>query len=388
MERISQNARGVVRVKAFGAFPEGLLNAAACEGIELWDVERGDADSLRFSLYEGRLARLESLAERSGCELSVLAEKGGRKALRTLRRRLWLLIGLAAVFAGLTLSSLFIWRIELYGTERLSRAQVLRALEDCGVGVGSFWPGLDVERVRSEMLLRLPELGWMAVNVSGSRAVVLIRERREKPEIYREQVPRDLVASKSGIVRRVSVLAGIGEVRPGQAVTAGETLIRGQRPGLGGAGEELCARGDVMAETWTERTAVCPALEERKEASGAGHSRFALLFGKRRLNLYIGSRKTLDGYDKMLSEYTLGVPGLFSLPIRIVRERLIPYTLRPERCAEPEQMAEDLRRELMNGTEGQLLRLDFVSGESGGLFVLTLRAHCIENIAEARENAP
>ena len=143
-----------------------------------------------------------------------------------------------------------------------------------------------------------------------------------------------------------------------------------------------------MAETWTERIAVCPALEDRKESGGAGRVRTALLFGKRRLNLYFGSRKTLDGYDKMLSEYTLGVPGLFSLPIRIVRERLIPYTLRTGRCVEPEEMAERLRRDLVNGTEGQILQLDFVSGESGGLFVLTLRAHCIENIAEMRELTP
>lgn len=388
MDRISQNARGVVRIEVFGAFPEGLLNLAAAEEIELWDAERSGGNSLRFSLYEGRLGTLESLAEKNGCELTVLAAKGGRRALRRLRRRAWLLLGLTVMLVCLTLSSLFVWRIELHGTERLSRTQVLRALEDCGVGVGSFWPGLDVERVRSEMMLRLPEIGWMAVNVSGSRAVVLIRERLEKPELYREKAARDLVAGKSGIVRRVSVLAGIGEVRPGQAVTAGETLIRGQRVGLGGAEEELCARGDVMAETWTERIAVCPAIEERKEAAGAGRSRFALLFGKRRLNLYFGSRKTLDGYDKMLSEYTLGVPGLFSLPIRVVRERLIPCTHRAERCAEPEEMAERLRRDLVGGTEGQILQMDFSSGESGGLLIVTLRAHCIENIAEERAQTP
>ena len=219
-------------------------------------------------------------------------------------------------------------------------------------------------------------------------ARIAAREGYPEVALYREKAARDLVAGKSGIVRRVSVLAGIGEVRPGQAVTAGETLIRGQRVGLGGAEEELCARGDVMAETWTERIAVCPAIEERKEAAGAGYSRFALLFGKRRLNLYFGSRKTLDGYDKMLSEYTLGVPGLFSLPIRVVRERLIPCTHRAERCAEPEEMAERLRRDLVGGTEGQILQMDFSSGESGGLLIVTLRAHCIENIAEERAQTP
>ena len=90
----------------------------------------------------------------------------------------------------------------------------------------------------------------------------------------------------------------------------------------------------------------------------------------------------------MLSEYTLGVPGLFSLPIRIVRERLLPCAHSAANCVEPKKMAQRLLRELVNGTEGQILQTDFVSGESGGLFVLTLRAHCIENIAAAGESEP
>ena len=382
MGRIDGSARGLVRMEVFGAFPEALLNAAAAAGIELWDIERSGENALCFSLYEKRRASLEACAEGCGCELRLLAARGGRSALRRAGRRRWLLLGLLGMLAGLFLSSLFIWRVELRGTERLSRAALLRALEDCGVGVGCYWPGLDLDRVQSEMMLRLPEIGWMAVNVSGSRAVVLIRERQEKPEIFRESAQRDLIAGKSGVVRRVSVLSGSAAVQPGQAVSAGELLIRGRRGSLDGAGEGVCARGDVMAETWTESVAVCPVLAERKNSADRGRSRFALLFGKRRLNLYFGSRKTLDGYDKMLSEYTLGVPGLFSLPIRIVHERLLPYTVSAEPCCEPENMAERLCHALMNETRGQILQLDFVSAERGGLYILTLRAHCIENIVQ------
>ena len=381
MGRIDDQWRGIVRVEAFGAFPEGLLNRAAGEGVELWNVSKAGESSLCFTMYEKHLDSLSQIAEKCGCVLNVLAARGGRSAVKTAKRRGWLLFGLAAMLVGLIASSLFVWSIELRGTEHLSRGQILRALEDCGVGIGCFWPGLDTERVRSDMMLRLPEIGWMAVNVSGSRAVLLIRERQEKPELWQESGQGDLLARKSGIVRRVSALSGLPEVQPGQAVTAGETLIRGRRGSITGAGESVRAKGDVMAETWTEHIAVCPALEDRKESAGAGHGRVAILFGKRRLNLYLGSRKTLDGYDKLISETALGVPGLFSLPIRIVRERLIPYRLSSAPCLEPEKMAEHLLRKLESDTEGQILQFDFVSGESGGLFSLTLRAHCIENIA-------
>ena len=68
----------------------------------------------------------------------------------------------------LLLSSLFIWEINVEGNEKLTTGEILRALEECGVKTGTFWPGLDTDEIRCRMLLRLPELGWMTVNVHGS----------------------------------------------------------------------------------------------------------------------------------------------------------------------------------------------------------------------------
>ena len=41
-----------VNVRAFGAYPEGLLNAAASAGLELWSLNRIDQHSVGFELYE------------------------------------------------------------------------------------------------------------------------------------------------------------------------------------------------------------------------------------------------------------------------------------------------------------------------------------------------
>ena len=377
MRSLSDTVRGVVRLEVFGAFPESLLNTAAGASVELWNAESAGEHRLRFDTYERRLVELEALAQRCGCELRVLRRRGGSISLRFARRRAGLLLGLLVVCLLLFVSSLFIWRIEIRGNSRLSRGELLRALEDCGVGIGCFWPGTSPDLVRSRMMLRVPEIGWMTVNVSGSRAVVLISERREKPEIYRESEAADLVASKSGVVRRVSVLAGRGETGPGQAVCAGELLVSGSRSGTG----PIRARGSVMAETWPELVAVCPLEEEQKRPSGIAYSRFALVFGKRRVNLYFDGGKAIDAYDKIISEKTLGVEGLFSLPLRLVRERIVPCARTAGCSVDRGEMERRLYAVLDAATEGQILRHSFSAAPADGLFVLTLRAHCIENIA-------
>ena len=282
--RISDWFRGTAEVELFGAFPAGVLNAAAAEGLKLWDVESRDGNTLRLHTEEAGLAALARLAEKSACEIRILRRGGGRGARRRLLRRPALLLGTLLMAGLLPLSSLFVWDVRVQGTERLSRARVLRTLE---------------------------------------------------------------------------------------SLTGGTQQVR--------------ARGAVMAETWVERSALCPAREQLKTPAGIPRSRFALVLGKKRVNLYIGSGKTIDGCDKIITEYTLGLRGLFSTPLRLVRERFVPYETRPGDDYDPGRTGRQLYAELEKSTEGQILSHTLTPGRRGEVHVLTLRAHCLENIARPRE---
>ena len=381
MERISDSLRGSVRLQIFGAFPAGVLNTAAADGIELWDMESKDENTLCLSAYEGRLERLCQIAQRAGCEVVIIRRVGGRDGLRKLLRRPALLTGLALTVLFLFCSSLFIWDVEVRGAERLERGEILCALEDSGFGVGSFWPGVNTDLLRSEVMVRLPEIGWMTVNVGGSRATVVIVERQPKPEMYDPAAAADLIAVRDGLVKRVNVLAGSPQVSKGEIVMAGQTLIGCRTESVNGEARSVHARGSVMADTWYELSAVCPVKVWLETPAGLPHSRFAVVFGKRRLNLYIGSGKTIDGCDKIISEYTLGIPGLFSTPIRLMRERFVPYKTSAGDDYDPNETGRRLYALLESRTEGQILESSLTPGRAGELYVLTLRAHCTENIA-------
>jgi len=385
MERISDWIRGRLSLELFGAFPAGILNSAAAEGLAVWNVESVNENTVRLHTWEECLPEFQRLAEKGACEIRILNRVGGRGARRRILHRPALLIGAAMMVALLLVSSLFVWDVEVRGTKQLSRGRVLRTLEDCGFGVGSFWPGLNTELLRSEVMLRLPEIGWMTVNVSGSRAVVAVVERTEKPEMYEGDAPADLVAARDGLVRRVNTLAGRPAVREGQIVTKGELLIGGDLESLTGEARYVRAKGAVMADTWYEISAVCPEKELLKTPTGVPHSRFALIVGKKRVNLYIGSGKTIDGCDKIISEYTLGLEGLFSTPIRLVRERFVPYKTAPGDDYDPGGTGRRLYAMLEERTEGQILSYTLSPGRSGEKHVLTLRAHCTENIARSIE---
>ena len=385
MGKLMYRIRGEAEAEIFGVFPEAAVNRCTEAGISLRGVQAVDGQTLRCAVDERDLARLRAECERCQCELRLLQLRGGSRYRRALRLRMWLLLTALLTAAMLLLSSLFIWDIEVIGAEQLNRGRILRALSDAGLARGCFWPSLSGDSIRSRAILELPELSWLSVNISGSRAAVLVREREEKPEIYRESAACSLIASQSGIVRRVSVLNGKALVRAGQAVQMGEVLVSGTLDSITGPRRFVRARGEVWADTWYELTAICPPASANKTEVLWKSSRFALQFGENRINFYGKSRNSLDGYDTIVQEYDLGLKGLFALPIRIVREDRLRYRTAEAESPAVAPMQKRLESYLQGKIAGEIVSRSFSVTEKDGAVYVTMRARCFENIAQIQE---
>lgn len=387
MERLKRKVKGCCRVKVTGAFPESVLNMCAMQAIELWGLECDDPYALEFYIYENSMDSVKQIVQRCMCQMDIVDTSGGSKLKLFAKNHLGIFIALLVVLTVLGVSSLFIWDIDVYGCEELAKGEVLRALAECGVDCGCYWPAIDTDNVRAKILTRLPELSWMSVNVSSSRAIVLVSERLDKPEIYEESDGADIVATHSGIISRMSVLNGAPAVSTGQSVTAGEVLISGTMESLNGKTRNVRAQGDVIAQTWYELSAVSPMDGEKKTSFGVRYMRYAVKFGKNRYNFYIDGKNTVDGCDKIVHNYKIGVSGLFAFPITLIVEEYRPYKTETMPVSDENAMGVSLMRCLQDNIRGEILSSSLTSCESDGLCIVTLRAVCVENIARVKEYA-
>ncbi len=387
MEGVVRKISGCCRAEICGAFPENAVNACAANGVMLYQTRRIDDYTLSVWVSEKEYRKLDNIAEKNMCTVEKHETVGGSNLLVFAKKHIAVIMGLAFALALLCLSSLFIWDIDVYGCVELSEGEVLRALSECGVDCGTYWPSISTELVRASMLTRLPELAWMTVNVSSSRAVVLVSERLEKPEIYVESLGADLVARREGIVRHVSVKNGAPTVGIGQSVTAGELLITGGMESATQGVRVVRAQGEVIADTWHELTAVSPIEREKKISHGLKYARYALKLGKNRINFYFNGGNTVDECDKIVHNYKIGVGRLFAMPITFIVEEFIPYNTTPEAVCNYEAMGERLQSSLENCVKGDILSCSLTHGESNGVAVVTLRAACRENIAQLIEYA-
>ncbi len=372
---------GTAELLVLGPEPEKLLERSREAGIVLWNVRSVDKCSLLLELSQRDLPGLEQLGEKLGYSVRIRRLSGGSEDRALLRRRRGLLLGLVLALGLLLVSSLFLWQVEVQGCGVLSQGEVLRALASCGVEPGRFRPGIDPESVKSRVLLELPSLEWLSVNISGSRATVLVREREDRPALLSERVPTELRAARAGIVRRVTVLSGRSPLEPGDAVLEGDLLISGEPERLEGKLPPEPPLGEVWAETWYEISAVCPLEMLWLQETGGGSGAFALQIGKNRWILWPSSGKGLDECDKIMHEYTLGIKGLFSTPIRLIHILRHPRTTGTAMEDREEEMKASLLHSLAERIDGEILEHRFSVGRSEGLLIVTLRARCLEDLA-------
>ena len=380
--------RGSVLCEIRGAAPLRCLNALGEAGIEAKRAERADEFTLRLTLDERDYSAAAAIAARSQCELARISSRGGALLARRLRRRIALLTAAVVCFALLAAGSLFVWEIEVEGNETLSRGEILRALAESGVEPGSFWPSWSADTIKNEVILKLPELAWVGVSVDSSKATVRVREREAAPELIDNDAPHSVRARRTGIIEGMEVYLGAPLVQPGDAVLEGETLISGRVESTLGTVRYVHASAKIEARTYYELTIAAPAEQRFTEERG-GHTRWAVTVGGGRLNLYFGGSELPEGCTKVTQVYRFEWPGVFSLPVALVREKILEYDVVAE-SADKEALAERLERtldeklaQLLDG-RGEVLSRTYTSSETGGALYVTLRAECLEDIAETR----
>lgn len=379
--------RGQVRIRVECAFPERVLNLCGVRDLAFWDLEWESAAAFTCRMSRQDYATLRRAAEQLECTLTVVGREGVPFFLGRFRHRQALVTGLVGCGLALFLGSFFIWDFEVEGNETVPEERIFRALENCGVGIGSFGLSLDGEDIRNHVLLEIPELSWIAVNVSGCRANVQVRERVEPPELLDETTPTNVVARRAGLVLEIRDWNGMGTVLPGTAVTEGQLLISGVEDLDTLGARVLAGMGSVQARTWYSLTTTIPLTGMQKQYTGREQTKISLVFGKHRVKFFSNSSIEAGNYDKIISRTPLSLLGV-PLPVTVVTETFRFYETAPAALnkAAVEELGEQIlteQLEAMVAPHGTVTSTLCTSRQRGDALEITLKAECVEEIAES-----
>ena len=249
--------KGSVCFEGEGKFPERFLNLTVRSGINLWNArpsKKGISGCMSASDYR----KIRPVAKKSRLRLRVTKKRGLPFIIAKYRHRKGLFAGAAAGTALIIFLSCFVWTIEINGCETVSEARLISVLSENGLSRGSLRQGIDVSKIKRDTLLRVDELGWMSINLSGGRAVVEVREKAKKPEINTHAKPCNIKASSDGIITDCKVRNGTLTVTKGSGVLKGEMLVSGVVGSEQNTVRYICADADIFADVTSEKELYFP----------------------------------------------------------------------------------------------------------------------------------
>jgi similar to stage IV sporulation protein len=238
-------------------------------------------------------------------------QRGGLPFVLRRRRKRWrLAVGAAVCIALLVASSHFLWNVRVVGVRQLEEQLVLEKLESLGVKPGVPLKSIDVQRVERHLLMELEELGWAAVNLQGSTALVQVQERVMPPQMLDRKTPCNVVAKQGGQIVSMQVYVGQNAVKPGDAVAQGDILVSGVVEDAAGDIHLVPARADITAQTnRTLRTEV--PLQQNRYVLQKVVRRYSLKLGSLEIPLWVG--KPPEGLFRLERMYT---------PLRLLGKQL------------------------------------------------------------------
>jgi len=329
---------GYVNILVKGDNLEKFLNMAASRGIYLWDIRRVGDSEMFVKTRLSAVRPLRHIGRKTRSRFKFKNREGLPFIINRLKKRKSLLLGAVLFLLGLYALSSFVWFVDVRGNRNLTSEKIILTAAEAGLRVGSAKFRVDQQRVENTIRERLPEVSYVGVTISGTRATIEIAEKTiiQKPQLQ----PANIVAKKSGLIREVLVLVGNPAVKEGDTVVPGQVLISGvipppeeQAPQQTGTPPEgrvippppppayVHARGVVRARVWYEGYAEVPLVEEGIRETGKWVSRVCIKIGAR--EIIVSGSQGIPFSNYKTERDVKKAPGWrnLSLPVEVISER-------------------------------------------------------------------
>ncbi|MBR4278811.1 MAG: sporulation protein YqfD [Clostridia bacterium] len=353
--------------------------------LNIWgNISKSDSVLFCCSIFTAE--EIINLAGEWNCELNLVSKRGLPFIFAKYRRRyglmLGLVIGMLIMFAG----QLFVWKITISGNQTVSDYEILCALKDCGVEVGSFIPSIDVSYESNELLMTCRSISSAAVSINGTHLQVSVLERKELPELIDRSGFYNVVASRDGIILDVDTINGTPEVSEGEAVFEGELLINSFIEGKNGSFRPTHASGIVYAAVNEHFSAEIPLNRVTKYYTGRSETKKSYKLLGRSLPSFFGLECDYEYFDAVSSEKIVYLFGFIELPIREFSVTYTEYT--PIESEISKSVAEQIASEALSdrlyelGLEVLSCESEITFDEEKGVCIIKADAVLKQNIAK------
>ena len=383
MGKIYEYLRGSYTVTARAESVCRALNVLMKNNVPFYGVKAEGGGLVGFCLEPDAFRKYVALT----AEMTIEDERVTRRGLFAFasgyKMRIGFFIGAVLCAALLAASSFFVWDINVTGQTGLSEKEILKTLEGYGLYIGAYIPNIDTMRLENELVIDTEELSYASINLRGTVAEVVVRERKEK-DVENISLPSNLVANCDGQIESIEVRGGMPTVKKGQIVKKGQLLVSGVIDSQAVGYRLVRARGEIYARISRSFTAEVPLVREKKSRTGEKKTRVTIRFFAKKINLFSNNDISFEKYDTIEEEKRLCLFDRVELPVFIIKTTYFEYVTETEKISE-EQALSIAEKELAGQTEKTLSEAQILAREerteiNDGILTLYADIDCIADI--------
>ena len=345
---------GYIRISIEGYYIERFINICRNDKIAIWNLKRDKNVKLELNIGIKDLKKIKKIARQTKCKVKILRKKGLPFIFNRYKKRKIFFVFLLLIVILLSISSNFIWNIQIIEEDNKKLENIQNDISDCGLTIGKLKAQINTKEIINKIRLKRDDIAWIGIELKGTNAIIKIVKSTSKPEIIDETDYCNIVSDKQGVITKINAQNGTIAVKVGDTVNIGTPLINGWMEGKYTGIRYVHAKGEIEAKVWhTKSKKINYQTTERKE-TGNIENKYKIKINNFEINLSKRLSK-FQIYDTIDAENKFKIFSNFYLPISLIKitnkeikEEQEKYTIEEAKNIGIQQLQEELDNEIQD----------------------------------------
>ncbi len=307
---------GYLGITIEGYYIERFINMCRSNKVAIWHLKRNKEIQLSFRVNVRDFKEVCKIAKKTKCKIKITTKKGFPFFVHRYQKRKIFFILLFMMIVITMLSSNFVWNVDIREENGQELENLENDIEMAGLKIGEWKSKINTKEVINKIRLQRSDIAWLGIELKGTNAIVKVVKADQKPEIVKEDEFCNIISDKVGIITKINAQSGMANVKVGDTVNVGETLINGWMEGKYTGIRYVHAKGEVQAKVWHTKYKNVPYNATERKETGNIQNQYAIKFNNFKINLPKKLSK-FKIYDTIETENKMKLFSDFYLPISI-----------------------------------------------------------------------
>lgn len=285
--------KGTIKFEVMTMSINKFINYLWNKNITIINLTYINANTINLTIYISDYEKFLKAFEKIDGRYTIIARDSISYMFMKIKRRWSFILGSILFIFLIYIYSTHIWNIDIKTMKYLSPFEVRQLLKGENIDIGTRKKSIKYDIIEESLMEKNKNIAWISIETIGSKLKVEIAEKVIPPEFKSEEENNDIVATKDGEIIRIYTSAGTADVKPGDIVKKGQTLIKSIQ-GKEGSTYSVPAKGVVYAKTYYEESKKVNFKEVKQERTGNKVENIYFTIGDKKIYL----KKSINNFDK------------------------------------------------------------------------------------------